>query len=122
MLSIEVASLPIHGQVFNHVEVSTQYDFIFGCDITFQFIKEDFLLEGYIRSVYICYLNFFFFSTVTNIMRPALSEFSNSTLKFLDSLQNIATLLFVLLSDKKKARPIQSFFQRTTSLSVLCVS
>ena len=44
MLSIPVASLPILGQIFDHVEVSTQYDFMFGCDITSQFINKDFLL------------------------------------------------------------------------------
>ena len=55
MLSIRVTSLPIHGQIFDHAKVSTQYDFIFECDITFQFVKEDFPLEGggggYIGSV-----------------------------------------------------------------------
>ena len=56
MLSIPVASFPIYGQIFDHVEVSTQYDFIFGCDITFQFIKEDFPLWAYIGSMYVCYL------------------------------------------------------------------
>ena len=123
MLSITVTSLPIHGQIFNHVEVSTQYDFIFGCDIAFQFVKEDFLLGGYIGSIYICYLKFFFcVSTVTDIIWPALSDFSNSTVKFLDSLQSIATLLLVLLSDGKIPRPVQSFFQWITFSSVLCVS
>ena len=56
------------------------------------------------------------------MMRSALSEFSNSTLKFLDSLHSIATPLLVLLSEEKKARLVQSFFQSTTSSSVLCVS
>ena len=50
MLSIRVTSLPTHGQTFDHVEVSTQYDFIFECDRAFQFVKEDFplgdILEG----------------------------------------------------------------------------
>ena len=56
------------------------------------------------------------------MMRPALSEFSNSTLQFLDSLHSIATPLLVLLGEEKKVRPVQSFFQRTTSSSVLCAS
>ena len=64
---------------------------------------------------------FFCVLRVTDI-RPALSEFSNSTLQFFYSLQSIATPLLVLLSDEKKVRPIQSFFQRATSSSVLCVS
>ena len=126
MLSIPVASLPILGQIFDHVEVSTQYDFIFGCDITSQFINEDFLLgwEGgeYIGSVYICYLKFVFLcSTVTDIIRPALLEFSNSTLKFLDPLQSIPTSLLVLLSDEKKAGPIHSFFPKNkVFISTIC--
>ena len=49
MLSIPVASFPIYGQIFDHVEISTQYDFIFGSDTAFQFIKEDFPLR---RGVY----------------------------------------------------------------------
>ena len=121
MESIRVSSLPIYGQIFDYVEVSTQYDFTFGCNITFQFIKEDFPLWGYIGSVYVCYLKSVFLCFDSNRYYTAcfVRVFK---FKFLDSLQSIATPLLVLLSDEKKARPIQSFFQRTTSSSVLCVS
>ena len=54
---------------------------------------------------------FFWVSTVTEIIRPALSEFWNFTLKFLDSLQSIATPLLVLMSDEKK-RDLSSPFSR----------
>ena len=92
MLSIRVTSLPIHGQIFDHLEVCTQYDFIFRCNIKFQF---DLGRKMYLE-VYICYLELVFcVSTVTDIIRSTLSEFSNSTLKFLDSLQSIATPLLV---------------------------
>ena len=76
MLSIRVTSLPIHGQIFDHAKVSTQYDFIFECDITFQFVKEDFPLEGGGGGVYWERINLSFCaSTVTDIIRSALCEF-----------------------------------------------
>ena len=66
MLSIRVSALPVHGQVFDYVEVSTQYDFIFGCEVTFQFVKEDFPLRGYVGSVDVCYLKFVFLCFYSN--------------------------------------------------------
>ena len=65
---------------------------------------------------------FFCVSAVCEIIQPALSEFSNSTLKLWDSLHSIATPLLVLLNEEKKAGPVQSFYEITTSWSVLCVS
>ena len=126
MLSVRIPFLSIHGQIFNHVEVSTQYGLMFWCGITFLFVKEDFQLGegGGILGTYVFAIwNLYFgVSTVTDIIWPAWSDFSNFTLKFLNSLQSIGTLLFVLLSDEKKAVPIQSFFQSILSSSVLCVS
>ena len=123
MKSIRVPSLPIYGQIFDHVEVSSQYDFIFGCDITFQLIEEDFPLWGYIGSVYVCYLKFVFLCFDSNRDYTAcfvrVFKFNFKVFRFFPK---IATPLLVLFSDEKKARPIQSFFQRTTSSSVLCVS
>ena len=58
MLSIRVTSLLIHGQIFDYVKVSIQYDFLFGCHITSYFVKADFPLGGYSGRVYICYLKF----------------------------------------------------------------
>ena len=55
MLSVRVSSLTIDGQIFNYVKVSTQYDFIFGCDLTFQLIKENFSAVG-VCSQHICSL------------------------------------------------------------------
>ena len=40
------------------------------------------------------------------MMGPALSEVLNSALKLSGSLHSIATLLLVLLSEEKKARPV----------------
>ena len=108
MLSIWVTSLPMHGQIFDHVEVSTQYDFIFGCDITFQFVKEDFPLGG----VYWERINLSFCaSTVTDIIRPALCEFSNSTLKFLDPCK-VLLLRFWCYRAMKKSATYPLFFPK----------
>ena len=60
MLSIRVSALPIHGQIFDHVEVSTQYNLIYGCDITLQFVKEGLTLKGDVGSVNVSYLEFIF--------------------------------------------------------------
>ena len=46
MLSIRVSSLLIHGDIFDHIEMSTEYDFIFGCNIAFQFVKDFRSKEG----------------------------------------------------------------------------
>ena len=61
--------------------------------------------------VCVCVCVFVCVFTVTDIIRPVLSGFSNSTLKFLDSLQNIATPLLLLLSDEKK-RELSSLFSK----------
>ena len=69
MLSVRIPFLSIHGQIFNHVEVSTQYGLMFWCGITFLFVKEDFQLgEGgrYIGHVCICYLKFVFWCFHSN--------------------------------------------------------
>ena len=50
---------------------------------------------------------FFCVSTVTEMMRPALSEFSNSTLKLLLSLHNNAIPL-----RRKKMRDLSSLFSK----------
>ena len=58
-------------------------------------------------SVYVSYLKFVFcVSAVTEMMGPALSEFLNSALKLSGSLHSVATLLLVLSSEEKKARPV----------------
>ena len=50
------SALPVHAQIFDHIEVSTQCDFIFRRDITFQFVKEGLALEGYVGCVFVSYL------------------------------------------------------------------
>ena len=68
MLSIRVSSLLIHGDIFDHIEMSTEYDFIFGCNIAFQFVKEDFRSkEGGIKKAYISVINIYLLLSLTNI-------------------------------------------------------
>ena len=115
-MSIRIFTLPIHDQIFHRVKLSTQYNSTFRCDITSEFIKKAFLLQGYVWGVHVCYLKFDFVcvcvSTVTEIIRPALLEYFNSILKFLESSQIIAIELLVLFSDEKRACLIQYFSRK----------
>ena len=110
MLSIRVTSLPIHGQIFDHAEVSTQYDFIFECDITFQFVKEDFPLGilGAYKFVFLCFHSNRYYTVC--FMWVLKFHF-----KVFGSLQSIATLLLVLSSDEQ-TRDLSGLFSKEQRL------
>ena len=114
MLSIRVSSLPIHGQIFDHVEVSHQYDVIFGCEITFQFVKADFLRwEVCWEHIYLLFEICFFVCFHSNGYYTAclveVFKFHFKVFGFL--LLRYDTPLLVLLIEEKK-RDISSLFSK----------
>ena len=85
--------------------------------------KQIFSAGRYVGGVYICYLKFAFLcvSTVTDIIRPALSGFLNSTLKFLDSCYSVMILRFWCYWSRKKSATYLAFFRKNNVfISAMC--